>query len=88
MAREDFTYESARLRALGDFTKAFVVPVAVLVSLVKATEVQLGHYTVPCYGLSIFLNSYLRMLYCDFQRRRDVKKLAMGKEGSLGSIPV
>ena len=88
MAREDFSYESARLRALGDFTKAVVVPAAVLASLVRATKIQLGHYTIPCYGLCIFLSSYLQALYRSFQRGRDAKRLAEGKGGPVGSIPV
>ena len=61
MAREDFSYESARLRALGDLTKAVVVPAVVLTSLVKATRIELGYFTVPCYGLCIFLGSYLEL---------------------------
>ena len=88
MAREDFSYESARLRALGDFSKTIVVPAVILTSLVKATKVQLGYYTVPCYGLCIFLGSYLRGLYRNFRLERDAKNLAGGKEGPIESIPV
>lgn len=88
MAREDFSYESARLRALGGLAKAIVVPAVVLASLVRATRVQLGYYTVPCYGLSIFLGSYLQALYRGFQERKDAKQLAKGVEGTIGSIPV
>ena len=88
MAREDFSYESARLRALGDLTKAVVVPAVVLTSLVKATRIQLGYFTVPCYGLCIFLGSYLQGLYHSFQQGRDARRLAEGKEGPVGSVPV
>ena len=88
MAREDFSYESARLRAIVDFTKAVVIPAVILTSLVRATGVQLGYYTIPCYGSSIFLGAYLRGLYRSFQLGRDVKQLSKGMEGSVGSIPV
>jgi len=88
MAREDFSYESARLRALGDFTKVVVVPTVIPALLVRATKVQLGYYTVPFYGLCIFLGSYLQGLYRSFQLERDAKHLAKGKEDPVGSIPV
>ena len=88
MTRDDFSYESARLRALGGFSKAVVMPVVVLALLVRATNVQLGHYTIPCYGLCIFLGSYLQGLYRGFRLERDVKHLAKGMEGPVGSIPV
>jgi hypothetical protein len=88
MAREDFSFESARLRAIGDFTKAVVVPAVVLTSLVRTTEVQLGYYTIPCYGLCIFLGSYLQGLYRSFQLGRDIKQLSKSVEGPVGSIPV
>lgn len=88
MAREDFSYESARLRALGDLTKAVVAPATVLAALVRTTKIQLGYYTVPCYGLCIFLGSYLQALYRSFQRERDAKRLAEGKGGPVGFIPV
>jgi len=87
MAREDFSFESARLRALGDLSRAIVVPAVILTSLVKATEVQLGYYTIPCYGLCIFLGSYLQGLYRSFRLERDAKRLA-GDKGPVGSIPV
>ena len=87
MAREDFSYESARFRAFGDLAKAVVVPAVVLASLVRATKVQLGYYTVPCYGLSIFLGSYLQGLYHGFQQGKDAKRLVKGVEGPIGSIP-
>ena len=88
MAREDFSFESARLRAIGDFTKAVVVPAVVLTSLVRATKVQLGYYTVPCYGLCVVLGSYLHGLYRSFQLGRDIKQLSKSVEGPVGSIPV
>ena len=88
MARKDFSYESARLRALGGFSKAVVVPAVVLALLVRATRVQLGHYTIPCYGLCIFLGSYLQGLYHGFWLEMDAKHLAKGIEGPVGSIPV
>ena len=88
MAREDFSYESARLRVFGGLAKAVVVPAVVLASLIRVTKVQLGYYTVPCYGLSIFLGSYLQGLYRGFQQGRDAKQLAKGVEGPIGSIPV
>jgi len=88
MAREDFSYESARLRALGDLAKAVVVPAVVLASLLKATKIELGYYTIPCYGLSIFLSSYLQALYRSFQEGKDAKQLAKGVKGTIGSIPV
>lgn len=43
MAHKDFSYECARLRALGDLGKAIFVPAVILASSVRATEVQLGH---------------------------------------------
>ena len=89
MARKDFSYESARLRALGDFARVLVVPAVVLVSLVRATKVPLGYYTIPCYGLCAFLGSNLwGSMYRSFRLRRDVKRLAKGKEGPIGSIPM
>jgi len=88
MAREDFSYESARLRVFGDLAKAIVLPAVVLASVVRATKVQLGYYTVPCYGLSIFLVSYLQGLYHSFQQGKDAKQLAKGVEGPIGTIPV
>lgn len=88
MTREDFSYESARFRALTDLTKVVIVPAVVLTSLLKVTNVQLGYYTIPCCGLCIFIGSYLRGLYHNFQLGRDAKRLVKGKEGSVGSIPV
>jgi len=88
MARLDFSYESARLRALGDFTKAAVIPAVILALLVRATEVQLGYYTVPCYGLCVFLGSYLLGIYRSFRLGRDAKSLAKGRGGPVESIPV
>jgi hypothetical protein len=88
MPREDFSFESARLRAIGDFTKAVIVPAVVLTTLVTATKVQLGYYTIPCYGLCIFLGSYLQGLYRSFQLGRDIKQLSKSVEGPMGSIPV
>ena len=86
-AREDFSYESARLRALGDLSRAVVVPVVILASLVRVTKVRLGYYTIPCYCLCIFLGSYLQELYRSFQLERDAKHLG-GKGGPVESIPV
>ena len=88
MTREDFSYESTRLRALGYFSKVFFVPAITLVLLVRATKAQLGYYTVPFYGLCIFLGSYLQGSYRRFQLERDAKHLSKGKEGPVGSIPV
>jgi len=85
--RKDFSYESARLRALGDLSRAVVVPVVILASLVRATKVQLGYYAVPCYCVCIFLGSYLQGLYRSFRLERDAKHLG-GKEGLVESIPV
>jgi len=88
MTREDFSYESARLRALGDFAKAVAAPAVILALLVRATKVQLGYYTIPCYGLCIFLGSYLLGICSSFRSEREAKRLAKGKEGPVGSIPV
>jgi len=84
MAREDFSYESARLRALGDLSKAIVVPAVILASFVKATEVRLGYYTIPCHCLCIFLGSYLQGLYRTFRLERDAKRFV----GPVESVPV
>jgi len=88
MTREDFSYESARLRALGDFTKVIIVPTVIPVLLVRATKVQLGYYTIPFYGLCFFLGSYLQGLYHRFQLERNAKNSAKGKGSPVGSIPV
>jgi hypothetical protein len=88
MAREDFSYESARLRAFGNLIEAIIVPTMALVSLVKVTNVQLGYYIVPCYGLCIFIGSYLQGLYRGFRLGRDAKRLADAKGAPVGSIPV
>ena len=88
MVREDFSFESARLRALNDLTKAVIAPAVVLALLVSAANVQLGYYTIPCYALCIFLGSYLRGLYRSFQLRRDARRITAGKEDPVGSIPV
>ena len=64
------------------------MPAVVLVLLVRATKAQLGHYTIPCYELCIFLGSYLQGLYRGFQLGRDAKHLAKGIKGPVGSIPV
>lgn len=88
MVREDFSYESARLRALTDLTKAAIAPAVVFACLLKATGVQLGYYTVPGYGSCIFLWSYLRGLYHSFLFRKDAKRLAKDKGGPMGSVPV
>lgn len=85
--RKDFSYESARLRALGDLSRAAFGPVVILALLVRVTKVQLGYYTVPCYCVCIFLGSYLRGLYHSVRLERDVKHLR-GKEGLVESIPV
>lgn len=88
MARKDFSFKSARFRALIDLTKTLILPSVVLVSLLRATKVQLGYYTIPCYILSLFLGSYLQGLYRSFQLGRATKILAKGKKGTVGSIPV
>ena len=88
MVREDFSFESARFRALNDLTKAVVAPAVVLASLVSAANVRLGYYTIPCYAFCIFLGSYLQGLYRSFQLRRDSRRIAVGKEDPVGSIPV
>ena len=88
MACEDFSYESTQLRALGDLSKAVVMLAVVLALLVRATKAQLSHYTIPCYGLCIFLGLYLQGLYCSFLLERDAKHLAKGIEGPVGSILV
>ena len=88
MAREDFSYESARLRALIHFSKVVVVPAVTLALLVRATKDQLGYYTVPFYGLCIFFGPYLRGLYRRFQLKKDIKRLSKGREGPVGHIPV
>ena len=88
MARKDFSYESARLRALTDFIKAVIIPSVVLTSLLRMTKVQLGYYTLPCHGLCIFLGSYLQGLYRSFHLGRDARDLAKHKGGPAGSIPV
>ena len=88
MACEDFSYESTWLQALGYFSKAVVIPAVVLALLVRVTKAQLSHYTIPCYGLCIFLSLYLQGLYCSFLLERDAKHLAKGIEGPVGSILV
>jgi hypothetical protein len=88
MAREDFSYESARRRALADLARVVIVPGAALVFLLKVTKVQLGYYTVPCYGLCILLGSYLQGAYRGLQLERDAKRLMEGKTRPVGSIPV
>jgi len=88
MGREDFSYESARLRAFGDLAKTVIAPAVILTSLVRVSKLQLGYYTVPCYGLCIFLGSYLQGLYRKFQLGRDAERLAKGKGSPVGSIPV
>lgn len=88
MAREDFSYESSRLRALADFARTIIVPAAVLMSFVNVTNVQFGYYTVPCCGFCILLGSYLQGAYRSFQLGRDAKRLGKGREGPVGSIPV
>lgn len=88
MIREDFSFESARLRALRDFSKAVVVPAVILTFLVRVTEVQLGYYTIPFYGLCIFLSSYLQESYRGFRLERDAKRLAGSSGVPIGSIPV
>ena len=88
MTREDFSFESARLRALRDFSKAVVVPAAILAFLVRLAKVRLGYYTVPFYGLGIFLSSYLQELYRGFWLERDAKRLAGSSGVPIGSIPV
>jgi len=88
MTREDFSYESARFRVLTDLTKVMIVPAVVFASLLKVTKVQLGYYTIPCCGLCIFISSYLRGLYHNFQLGKDAKRLVKGNEGSVGTIPV
>lgn len=84
MARENFSYESARLRALSDLSKAIVVPTVILASFVWTTEVRLGYYTVPCHCLCIFLGSYLQGLYRSFRLERDARRLG----GPVESVPV
>ena len=89
MARKDFSYESARLRALGDLAKAVIIPSLVLTSLLGATKIQLSYYTIPCCGLCIFLGSYLQGLYLNFQLETDAERLTNGgKGGPVGFIPV
>jgi hypothetical protein len=88
MVREDFSFESAQLRALNDLTKAVIAPALVLASLVSAANAQLGYYTIPCYAFCIFLGSYLQGFYRSFQLRREARRVAVGKEDPVGSIPV
>lgn len=88
MARNDFSYESARLRAFTDLAKTVIMPSVVLALLLRATKAQLGYYTAPSYCLCVFLGIYLQGIYRSFQLGRDAKRLARGKEGPVGTIPV
>ena len=89
MVRNDFSYESARLRALVDLAKIVAIPSLVLTSLLGVTKIQLGYYTIPCYGFFVFLGSYFQGLYNNFQLERDAERLASrGKGSPVGSIPV
>ena len=88
MAREDFSFESARRRAVTNLTRTVIIPAVILISLVNATKIQLGYSTVPCYGLCVLLGSYLQGVYRNFQLRRDAGRIAEGKEGPVGTIPV
>ena len=88
MAREDYSYENARRREFANLTRTAVMPAAALVFLLKVTKVQLGYYTVPCYGLCILLGSYLQGACHALRLGRDAKRLTAGKKGPVGSIPV
>ena len=88
MTREDFSFESARLRALLDLSKTVVVPAVILTALVRQTKVELGYFTIPFYMLGVFLSSYLRDLYRGFRLERDAERLAGSSGVPIGSIPV
>lgn len=80
-----YSFNDVRNRALKELAKLILVPPLVLNALTRSTQVSLGYWTVPCYGLAIFLGAYARTWYHDYLQGRDAKRIAGDK--TIGTIP-
>lgn len=80
-----YSFNRVRNRALKELAKLIIVPPILLNALTRSTQIRLGYWTVPCYGLAIFLGAYARTWYHDYFQARDAKFVA--GEKTIGTIP-
>lgn len=82
---EKYSFDQVRVRALKELAKLLFVPALLLNVVTRITQTRLGYWTVPCYGLAIFLSAYLRTQYHDYLQGRDATRIA--GEKTIGTIP-
>lgn len=80
-----YSFNQLRLRALKELAKLILVPPLLLNTFTRTSQTRLGYWTVPCYGLAIFLGAYARTSYHDYMQGRDAKRAA--GEKTVGTIP-
>ena len=83
--QEKYSFNQVRNRALKELAKLILVPPLLLSALTRASQTRLGYWTVPCYGLAIFISAYARTSYHDYLQGRNAKKIGGGK--TIGMIP-
>ena len=82
---ERYSFNKVRARALKELAKLIFVPPFLLNLATRTTQVRLGYWAFPCYGLAIFVAAYARTLYHDYLQGRDAKMVAGSK--TIGTIP-
>jgi hypothetical protein len=82
---ERYSFNQLRIRALKELAKLILVPPLLLSALIRTSQTRLGYWTVPCYGLAIFLSAYARTSYHDYLQERGAKTIA--GEKTIGTIP-
>lgn len=83
--QEKYSFNRLRIRALKELAKLILVPPLLLHAWTKTSQTRLGYWTMPCYGLAIFLSAYARTSYHDYLQGRDAKRIA--GEKTIGTIP-
>ena len=83
--QERYSFNRVRIRALKELAKLILVPPLLLNAFTRASQIRLGYWTVPCYGLAIILSAYARTSYHDYLQGRDAKRIA--GENTIGTIP-
>jgi len=83
--QEKYSFNRVRNRALKELAKLILVPPLLLSALTRASQTRLGYWTVPCYGLAIFVSAYARTSYHDYLQGRAAKKI--GGKKTIGMIP-
>jgi len=83
--QERYSFNRVRNRALKELAKLILVPPLLLNALTRVSQARLGYWTVPCYGLAIFVSAYVRTSYHDYLQGRNAREVA--GEKTIGMIP-